>query len=309
MSLWHATKTRGSARALFASVSACLLVAASLGCGDGRLRTFIAPADGAQPAETLAPAHTPATSPSPEHAPDNATTGGPPPRLLPSPPGTPEPVPQGSSSESLLIDDLEDGDAELAQPLHGSWYSFDDQSGSQSTHIDEPDEKRVGSLYSLHTAGEGFRDWGAGVGAPLLRDAKLEQAGLDASAYDAVTFWARADKGSERRLYVQLQNPDRDGDLEPERFEAKVTLSNEWEQYVVSFEQLEQPEDAAHLSEPLDLTRLTALQFFFPYPDGFDVWLDDITFSVDCRYCETHLHHVSSEPPDQPGAEGSPLGH
>jgi hypothetical protein len=301
---------------IFASRAAAWLAAGSValaGCGDGHLQTFVEPEDPSgdpqPPAEPGTPT-TPGTVPSDVDAPGNESAD-PPPSFSPDPPSTAAPEP-GDIPLELLIDDLEDGDLRLADPQGGYWYSFNDMSGSQTFEVEEPEEDRGGSRYSLHTSGGGFDAGGAGVGVPLGWGAAAAPplaAPLDARGYDAVAFWARADRGSERRVDVQLQNPDRSGSLPFEQYEAKVTLSGQWERYVVRFEELEPSDGSTHLLGQLDLARLTYLQFFFPYSDDFDIWLDDIAFIVDCRYCDNHLHHATSELPDPPLPDGSPLGH
>jgi hypothetical protein len=263
-------------------VGALLACAALLGaCGDGRLDAFAvrvgeslpSPATGSDAGAPVAP------RPSVGEKDSEPMSGAFPGSLAPNPADDVEREPQ-------LIDDLEDGDTHVVSPYPGFWYDFGDGRGEQSLEVVAPHAPRPGSRYALHTVGAGFRDWGAGIGLALGTYTE----GIDASAFEAIAFWARVDPGSEQRVDLHLLNPDRDGDGEPEQFALKLLLTTEWRRYVVSFTSLRRYRGPVRLEGSLDPSQLVHVQFLVLHPDAFSVWIDDVTLLANCRACGTHLH-------------------
>ena len=109
-----------------------------------------------------------------------------------------------SGADLELIDDMEDNNQSISKIAgrSGSWFSFNDLTGSQDPAMGGPtfkmsktDPSRTGSQFNLRTSGSGFTDWGAGVGFDLATTEAY-----DASRYTGIAFWARVAPGTGTNL-------------------------------------------------------------------------------------------------------------
>jgi hypothetical protein len=200
-----------------------------------------------------------------------------------------------SSCAPPLIDDLEDGDAEICatEGRQGYWYVVDD---GTSTDLEPapgawlPSSitgQRAASNRAAHVKGAGLSSWGARMGLELNTKA-TGAAGYDASAADGVTFWMK----STQPVSVELQllstvgrrqggncdENDEDAHCN-EHFKLEIEAApNDWVQYEVPFARLSRSLTGdASGAAAWDPTQLRRITFHLPAP-AFDVWVDDLQF-------------------------------
>lgn len=202
----------------------------------------------------------------------------------------------GEDLDLSMIDDMEDGDIDIPEgdgktPRSGAWFMFgDDTEGAILTPEDKaglvqelPSPRPEGdgeSTMAVHTSGEGFADWGAGIGVNLLGEGYY-----DASEYRGLTFWGRAEEGTDGEVlvaFVDQQTHDAGGICDPEvdchdYFSLRVTLTPSWTQFKVPIECLRQGGWGREF-EAVAIDRLWAIQFRFTKEQVFDVWIDDVAF-------------------------------
>jgi hypothetical protein len=190
----------------------------------------------------------------------------------------------------------------------GAWYAFNDAAGIQYPGIiQDPAPKtpgdpilpseipggRDGSSRAMHTRGEGFGGWGAGIGVDLSFDGRSY--GLyDGSAYSGITFWARSDTSTMLtvRLSTAITTSTAYGGLctletaptplpcGPDS--TVLYLTPTWKPYGVGF-----PSQTSFFYSfrgcqvAFEPTRLTNLQFMVDHPNQvpFDFWIDDLSFN------------------------------
>jgi len=111
------------------------------------------------------------------------------------------------------------------------------------------------------------------------------KAAYDASRYAGVTFFARRSPGTSARVRVHFPdwNTDPDGAICRECFNdfgADITVTEQWTQYTLRFESLEQlPGWGSPRPQHVDSSRLFGIQFRVVDRDvPFDVWIDDLAF-------------------------------
>ncbi|WP_438023374.1 hypothetical protein [Sorangium sp. So ce233] len=200
----------------------------------------------------------------------------------------------GELLDLSMIDDMEDGDlailpGEEENPRAGFWFMDHDPSPEG---IQEPDNEadlmstvdppRGDSLVAVHTgANDGFREYGASVAVFLNSDDFY-----DASDYRGITFWARAEEGSARRMkvmFVDRQTRPTGGicDVEADgcydHFHEQVALADDWKHFKVPAECLRQGGFGDQFDAPA-MDQLWGFYFSFDAGQAFDVWIDDVAF-------------------------------
>jgi hypothetical protein len=205
---------------------------------------------------------------------------------------------------NAVIDDMEDQNNDIMgnEGRVGGWYQFNDTTGTSSfllTNI--PGSRGQFSLAAVNTTGEGFTTWGAGIGFDLNNEGGEAQTklGYDASQYSGITFWARAETPLALAVVLPDFQTDRRGftcdEAEPpplpycctsgdaeetccdEHFETSVTLSTQWQRFIVDFEDLTKGACDEDLTE-VDASELTGVQFRLPANSVYNYWIDDIAF-------------------------------
>jgi hypothetical protein len=174
----------------------------------------------------------------------------------------------GSSGSHLpspfLLDDFEDSDTKSPNIPEGYWYFRKDGACTSGWLAVEMTQGELGQTHAIRSRGEGCGNWGALLGLDLGYEAGM----FDASSFDALRLWARAEPGSFAQVSVSL--------LDPLHFDTLIVLDAEWREFVLPLDAFvfndREPE------EPFDVDRLTHLQFFVFSPDAFDFWLDDLAF-------------------------------
>jgi hypothetical protein len=207
-----------------------------------------------------------------------------------------------------LIDNFEDGNFNLmaSNGRAGNWYFFSDQTATAtSTWAMAPIDGQRGptSLIGQHATGEGFTNWGCGVGVDLSNtgggqaskkpyNASFDDGGT-LTPYAGITFWARA-SGT---LSVGVVFPDGDTDAAggicnqtgtaacgenpcacDHHYLTVVSLGTEWKRYTVAFSDLQLEGGTNPVPGPFDPTRLVSVQFRVAPNATFDFWVDDVAF-------------------------------
>ena len=125
-----------------------------------------------------------------------------------------------SGTSPFVLDDFEDGDTQSLNIPEGYWYFQPDGTCSGSFGI-EVTSGSSGSTHAIRARGGGCTDWGALLGLDLGGTGQT----FDASSFDALRFWARAEPGSHAELSVSL--------LDPVHFDTAITLTSEWQEFVL----------------------------------------------------------------------------
>ena len=199
----------------------------------------------------------------------------------------------GRCTRSAVIEDAEDNDHRTLdqQGRGGYMYTFLDESGSTV----EPLAGRLGGTFAQAEGGANGSMYAARFHGQLT-SGSLVFAGYglnfvdpkgpyDASAYEGVSFFARrsADSASNIRLKVPDAATSPEAGICTECFNdfgADIELTEEWQQYVFTFEQLSQMSGwGAPRPGSIDATQLYGLQFQVEGSGKtFDIWIDDISF-------------------------------
>ncbi len=202
-----------------------------------------------------------------------------------------------------LIDDMEDMDERLILPPRdgrtGRWNTYND---GTSCATQWPDAKgffvmsaiepaRGSSAFAARTLGQGFSAMPSGgwatmelsfIGASDGQDAGLLTANYDAHRYQGITFYAKAGAGTQTEVRVNLTTPQtlpQGGTCKIcyDSFGATISLTTDWQQYVLSFGALQQ----RGFGDPVpvfDAYHVYTVTFGFAGPSPFDLWIDDIAF-------------------------------
>jgi hypothetical protein len=188
--------------------------------------------------------------------------------------------------ETLLIDDFEDGNHQIAlEGQTGYWYAYNDGSGTQTPAPADPFApvtinpaiEGSTSTKAVHVRWQGFTVWGAGFGAAFTDDTTF----YDASAYDGITLWARLETGSETRVDLILQEQR---SLAPACSVCghhpiyRLNLSTEWQEFYIPFELFQGDGGGNPSFTELDPSGLYGLQFYRSANQTIDIWVDDIAF-------------------------------
>jgi len=181
-----------------------------------------------------------------------------------------------------LIDDFEDGDAQLLpnDGRNGSWSISQDGTGTLTTPVPPlpADGGANGTARAMHLAGSGFSQRGASLSLELRGGA----APYDASVHRGIRFWARG-TGRLRVLFMQqnlspghpCSTCNTAGGECGQLYSTDVFLNEGWSQVVVDWPILVPP---MTLNTPFAPDQLMTIQFEAPAPDPFDVWIDDLSF-------------------------------
>lgn len=185
----------------------------------------------------------------------------------------------------VLLDDFSDGDAKLSSAgFSGSWRTYSDGTGSVTPPVDTDITPSEGAI---HVTGSGFSQWGVGLTVDL-NNPSGQRSPADLSAYRGLKIMARGTGSVE----IELVTPATTGVDEAggtctaaERcfghYAANLVLSAEYGEQVIQFSQLRQPEWA--LSEPLDLTKVLAINFLSRVgtgPASMDLWVDSVALAA-----------------------------
>lgn len=197
----------------------------------------------------------------------------------------------GPTGVPLVFDTMEDGNLTfiLSSSLHGRWYLSNDGSDGEQTTLGELmapiPEGRGDSEKAVHTTASGFTGWGASVGFTFENES-FERVPFDASAFSAVSFYAKVESGSATSVRVTFPDMNTDpmgevcGTAETgtedclNHFGADLELTTEFTEYVLEFGELAQ-RDWGHLEPSLDASQLLGMEVSWGTA-AVDLWLDDV---------------------------------
>ena len=201
-------------------------------------------------------------------------------------------------AEGNMVDDLEDGDDAIiiTDERSGDWYTFNDATSGEQNPDPEGDFTPEsggpdGSSYAVHTTGSGWTEWGAGVGLDLNGadpgDPGASKGVFDASGFDGVAFWAKGNA----TIWVMMATFDLlaesegggcvagtgDGEECDNYYGKSLTLTSEWGQYLVKFDEIAQ---AGGWGQQLDYNgaELVSILFQTGPNETFDYWIDEVGF-------------------------------
>lgn len=193
-----------------------------------------------------------------------------------------EPQRWADSDESRLIDDFEDLNDQLhpSEGRDGSWILGSDFTGPAPTAETSTRCAARGRGVGYFAAA-GLTDWGANWTAVLRQSPGGFATAYDASAHQAVSFWAAVSADSEP-LSVPVGVTTLDVawnggvcSVCMDFYRTRVNLTNTWQRFVVPFNSLEQAGNGVPQA-PLRLDRLVG---FIVWPErDFEIWLDDVRF-------------------------------
>lgn len=194
-----------------------------------------------------------------------------------------------------IISDLEDGTGRICEGngRRGVWYAFNDSLSTQWPTVTNPGTPvlpaliqggRAESARAMHTFGDGFSDWGAGIGFDLVYDGTTYST-YDASAYDGVAFWAKSEWGAATisvRISTTTTTLAKYGGTCPNEpcspLSTELGLNTEWTHYFIPFARLD-------TGGPVARSELTNVQFMTAEGRAFDYWVDDVRFFVGAAAC------------------------
>ena len=183
-----------------------------------------------------------------------------------------------------LIDDLEDGNNQIAklEDREGYWFASADPEGStifpKGDFKPEPGGPN-GSKFAAHVHGKTAKS-GKSIyttfGFALLNP----KGNYDASKYKGISFWA---KGPGK---VRFRLPDVDTDPAGDKcsdcynhFGVDLFLSDKWTRYTVPFERTQMSPGWGDPAPELNRKALFGVEWGFSSPDTeYDIWIDDIEF-------------------------------
>ena len=169
----------------------------------------------------------------------------------------------GLLASPFVLDDFEDGDTKSLSIPGGYWY-FQPDGTCSGVFPSEFTPDRPGNSHAMHTRGGGCTSWGSLLGLDLGGSGDV----FDASGFDALRFWARAEPGFATTINVSLLNP--------QHFDTVIELDTEWQQFVLPLDGFMFNDKPP--AQPYDPSKFTHLQFFVFSEAPFDYWLDDVAF-------------------------------
>ena len=186
-----------------------------------------------------------------------------------------------------MIDDMEAASSNILQQggRVGAWYTYNDgTAGATQTPMSGgtflPDiipGGRNGSTEAAHTSGMGFTAWGSGMGFDLHNTGSVKQA-YSVAGFTGIAFWAKGSPSTIRfkALLLSTVAVAEGGacmDVCGDSHGAILSLTSEWQQFVVPFSSLKQQNwGTPAVWEP---TSVLSIQFQAGI-GALDFWVDDI---------------------------------
>ncbi len=185
---------------------------------------------------------------------------------------------QGGTTTSI-VEDVEDGDTAIlvAEGRSGSWYGY---SEAGSVNLDPAAAGHAGSAMgiSFDAVDEGWSGFGfnfAGSGAKVP---------YDASAYDGISFWIRADSDITLSFAVADATTDPAGDVCTEchdHWATSVQVTTEWTQVLLHWSDLARGGWGLPATNAIVITQLIGLAWNVEAPGTVTVLVDDIELVSD----------------------------
>lgn len=200
----------------------------------------------------------------------------------------------------------------VLQDMEGalSWFNFGDSTPGGFNLMEQRPitEGRCGSAAALVLTVTGHTDWGAGFG-----EFATGTAGVDASGYEGISFWARAPGFGRSRgflLTVHDRNTDADGGVCMERmaedvasggftyneagmivplggelpapddcgngFQRVVTAQRDWQLHTLPFGSFQQTANPNLIPTGIDRSGLYQFAINVPKDSNIELWIDDL---------------------------------
>jgi hypothetical protein len=187
-----------------------------------------------------------------------------------------------------MIDNFEDGDGALVPNggRQGYWYVFNDETigGTQTPASDMVLPQAggaAGTSMAMHTTGNGFTVWGAGVGVDLNNmggDPGIKMI-WDASGSTGIVLMAKGNGQVRASVQIEATIPVAEGgtcDVDCDPHGKVLLLSSEWQQFTLPFNQLTQ--EGWGTPAAWDASTVVGLQFKVAANVNFDFWVDEVGF-------------------------------
>lgn len=204
-----------------------------------------------------------------------------------NPSDTPNPTASGGTSTGgmgqgegpSIIEDVEDGDTLIlsSDGRSGFWYSY---SEAGTVALDPTAEGHAGN--SMKITFDGVDEGWSGFGFNLKGDSSKEP--YDASSYDGISFWIRADAPVSLNFAVADIVTDPEGDICTNCHDHWVKLvdaSTEWTQVTVHWSDLSRGGWGIPTSEAMVIDQLLALAWNVEAPGTVSVFVDDVVLIAD----------------------------
>jgi hypothetical protein len=207
----------------------------------------------------------------------------------------------GPDDPNALVDDLEDGDGEVADVggrVASWWVVSDETAGGTITPAANAapapellSQERCGSTYAMRLTGEGFTAWGATLVAGMNYDGASQSIQpVDLSGYRGLMFWARVGELHNSTVRVQFQDSNTEalgGVCNPEPSSPDecyngwgtqiLPLDTEWRLYRIPFRNLGQ-RDFGYRAQSFVTSAVYNIEWNLDPNAVFDLWIDDLWF-------------------------------
>jgi hypothetical protein len=159
------------------------------------------------------------------------------------------------------------------------------------------DEQCEVSSYAMQlvSSGDGFRDWGMSFGSNMHDTSGTNADGrnhTDATDWDGIAFWARRSEDTSPNQALKMTVVDeftaadkgsycRDGLYDAEGCDAygrAVLLSDEWELFLIRFEEMYQEGHGLRSEEPTVLLEEVGGVSFLVGGGTWEVWVDEVAY-------------------------------
>ncbi len=180
----------------------------------------------------------------------------------------------------LLIDDLEDGNADImaVDGRMGGWYLSTDGTGTVTPSAGAPVPEAGGMPgKALHVKGMGLTKWGASLSAALANNT---MGCYDASKFTGLSMSLKGTGAVFVSVYTAAVRDAPEGMRN--HYKKLVTLTPDWSTVTVSFAELTQP-GGWGLMVPFDVTKIygvdvSPVQATPPATTDYDYWIDNLSF-------------------------------
>lgn len=211
-----------------------------------------------------------------------------------TPEPSPEPTPDGGTPPVVvpptlafeLIENFEDGNVTLLRngDRTGYWFADGDPTGDpagtitpfDAAPVEPPNPMLASSTRALHIVASGYGPTGWAVAGVELENGDPYPPAGD---YAGITFWGKAGGSEEAVFAFRIPTVSTEADGVDDHYGGNLTLTDEWALYLIPFDGFLAQQG---FGTEVDFVpaEMIGIQFSLaPGETGFDIWIDDITFS------------------------------